>query len=722
MSFVQHRFKLAESTVDTLQDMAPEFGYDGFGEFVFYLSYSRVKQDGSKESWNDVVIRVTEGTFSIRKDWYIRNHIPWDEDFWQHYALHFATSMFKMEWLPAGRGLWACGTEMIYERGSMALYNCAAIKISSSQMGEEFSWIMDSLMHGVGVGFHPERDDELQVFNHQDTEIFVIPDSREGWSESIQRQIDSYLTPNNPKLIFDYSLLRPAGAMIKTFGGTASGPEPLKELHDRIETFFHLYQTEDWYDSVLLKLDIGNSIGCAVVAGGSRRSAQLACGPIDDLIFADLKDREAYPHRAAFQWMSNNSVTLEKDEDFEKLSVIADRVKTGTDLGFINLRNLTKGRIGKNDGLRQDTCELTNPCGEIGLDPHGETCNIAESLPTRCENSDQWLKACEYATVYMSTVSLLPTHQPRTNSIVARNRRIGLSIIDFTGWVKRDGYNKVTKYLRQGYQIVIKTNEWVNGEAGIALAIRHTCLKPGGTVPKIAGRTPSLSYPTFIHTLRRVRVGKKNPLHKLLEDANIPFETDVVDPYTDVFEFPILQGPAKPASEASLHEQAMNLVMLQREWADNAVSNTLYFKPKWTLTKVINYFSYLEEIWYGFNVEGLWENSATEAYNHNKTQHLKIDYTTGNISLYTYNEHHEEDDIEPVLAMIAPLVKSVSLLPHTAEGVYPQMPESGISEEEYKKRKASIKKIDWSQLKNIEPEGEKYCQGDRCDIKPAAAL
>src|SRR5688572_5557735 len=104
--FVQHRFQVAKPTEHMIREMIPSFGYNGFGELVFYRTYSRIKEDGGQEDWADCLLRVANGTFSIRKDWYIKNHIHWDEDYWQNYAKGFLEYMFKMYWLPAGRGLW----------------------------------------------------------------------------------------------------------------------------------------------------------------------------------------------------------------------------------------------------------------------------------------------------------------------------------------------------------------------------------------------------------------------------------------------------------------------------------------------------------------------------------------------------------------------------------------------------------------------------------------
>jgi len=694
---MKHRFNLAEATVDELREMTPEFGYNGFGEFVFYRTYSRPDEEGNMETWHDVVIRVTEGTFSIRKDHYKRNQIPWDEDFWQTYARNFAISMFKMEWLPPGRGLWAMGTDYVYERGSMSLNNCAVCEIKN--IADDAHWIMDALMNGVGVGFLPTRDDNilLEIKEPKGTEKYVIPDTREGWCDSLHDLIDCYFT-GGPKPVFEYHEIRRAGQPIRGFGGIASGPDPLKQLHGRIEEFMKRAAdvTDEDYDSVRLKMDVANAIGCCVVAGNVRRSAELAAAPLSDDTFKDLKDYDKHPERAALGWMSNNSVLLETDEDFQRLGEIAARVVKNGEPGYINLRNLHKGRLGRDDGLRRDKAIGFNPCGEQPLEDK-ELCTLVETLPTRCPDHQTWLKACEYATVYASTVTLLPTHRSETNAVMLRNRRIGVSIVDITGWLHEEGASSVINYMREGYQIVRKANQWVNSEAGIPEAIRVTTVKPGGTIPKVAGRTSGVGYPTFRHTLMRVRVAANSPIRGILEDANIPNEPDINDPDgTLVFEWPVLQGPSKPATEATLFEQAMNLVMVQREWSDNAVSNTLYFRPQWQL---------IETNFNGKNFKPADDHKVeTDQW--------------GQTNLYRRDPNHEEDVVERVLSMIAPLTKSVSLLPHTPAGVYPQSPQSGITEEEYNQRLKDMKPIDWQRLSFSTPDisDDKYCSGGNCTL------
>lgn len=1011
--YIKEFFFLNEEFCERLRKRKAEFGYDGFGEIVFYRTYSRSKSDGSNESWADVVIRVIQGCLSIRKDWYSRNFINWDEKYWQTYAEHMAIAMFKMEWIPPGRGLWAMGTDFVYERGSMALNNCFAgttkffnngklcyldqcvgkevlvntaqglkkatveefgeqmlynitfkpvrnngksntkhrivyqatrehrwilsdgstthmlkvkdrvkvtpsvvskdtteykegfvhglifadgcnhyknkyrislygwkqnyrqlienskhyshtiktedniildtevalkecpqdqsqeykqgfvdgwklfdghwektnycldtineagvhwlkshsgyldyvvighsvetsgnnytngkdrknplhrvklvfeevefavdsiiyaekkekvycvvepetesfmlqggiitrncafVKLKSESLGQDFDWMMDALMLGVGVGFEPTRDG-LQTYIPTGTYPHVITDDREGWANSVRLLVDAFTKPNTRKPVFQYHLIREAGKIIKGFGGKASGPAPLMRLHELIEAGLRLFH-EGKIDEVELKADIANQIGVCVVAGNVRRSAELCQGPIGDATFLDLKRN---PRRAEWMWMSNNSVILDHNSDFAKLHEVANRVIERGEPGILNLRNFPIGRVGKkNKGLRRDMAEGLNPCGEITLEDY-ELCNLVETCPTRCRSTQDWLMACKFATLYASTVSLLPTHRPETNRVVSRNRRIGVGIIDWTGWVHQKGLHNVVAHMRQGYKVIRSVNETVNAEAGVPASIKVTTMKPGGSVPKLPGLTSGLGYPTFKHTLRRMRVSAIHPMVPLLKKAGYPWEPEKFDPKgTLVFSFPILQGPAAPATEISLWEQAVNLVTLQREWADNAVSNTLYFRPKWQLVKdFYNHHDFRNWVERHPNEKfkhWVFHGPLTEPVKNGTMQFVSAEVTFNmivkgeNVKVYKLDPAHEEDQILKVLAAFAPLMKSCSLLPHTAAGVYEQTPEEGITEAEYERLKGSITRIDWSNYRGSDGQDEKYCQGDQCEL------
>jgi len=732
--------------------MTPNFGFNGFGEFLYFRTYSRnickgcrqpnIKWSNSykqeycancvkdtkgeaetcQEWWPDTILRVVEGTFSIRKDHYVKNHIPWDESFWQHYARHFAVSMFKMEWLPPGRGLWAMGSEFVYNRGSMALQNCGF-----TVLGEEFEkdihWMMDALMCGVGVGFLPERQDDLKIFNPHGTYEYVIDDSREGWIDSTLVLMQAYREPGLPKPKFIYDNIRPEGALIRGFGGVCSGAGPLIKFHKRIEELFEMYACEEWYDSVLLKADLANCTGCCVVAGNVRRSAELCAGEIDEII--DLKQYAKYPHREAWGYMSNNSVFLENPEDFERLGEIAKRVILNGEPGYINKVNLPFGRIGKSmEGLRLDKAIAFNPCGEQPLE-NKELCTLVETIPCRCGDDATWLKAVEYATLYASTVTLLPTHRLETNAVMLRNRRIGVGIINVSGWQDGIGTHKLIRNLRNGYERVRYINQWCNSEAGVPEAIRVTTIKPGGTTPNLPGENSGFNRPNFEFMLRRVRVSRSSPLRPLLLRANVPHEVDINEPNeTDVFEFPVFK---KNFKKVSLWEQAAMLVLLQREWSDNAVSNTLNFRPKWIMKYHlwINFDKFVAETCPPLDTylnkkerSEILVNKRTlvSSFNEYKAT-FNFNQVAVEVKLFEFDPNHEEDDIEPVLSSIAPMTKSVAMLPHTAKGVYAQTPEEGISETEYNERLMNIKPIDWSQLRGSDGIDERYCEGPTCEVR-----
>lgn len=304
--------------------------------------------------------------------------------------------------------------------------------------------------------------------------------------------------------------------------------------------------------------------------------------------------------------------------------------------------------------------------------------------------------------------------------MVSRNRRIGVSIVDGAYWIQLEGLHRVTRYLRNGYKIVRRTNSWANGEAGIPSAIKVTTIKPGGTVPKLVGGVGGIGFATFNYTLRRMRVAKGNPIVPMLKKAGVPSEPCVHDPEgTIIFEFLTYQN-GKPAQQVSLWEQAFNLITFQREWSDNAVSNTLYFKPKWVL---INSGVILNKFPKKFKKQQKEIEDFNPAYafkeltcrDNNETHRIVIN-GYGSYDFYVLDPQHEEDIIEPVLAHIAPVIKSCSFLPHAAKGVYKQMPEEGLTPAEYKKRRKAIKRFDWSLFSGSDGVDERYCTGPTCEL------
>lgn len=674
------RFILSDETKLELRSMTPDFGFNGLGEVVFRRTYSRDNED-----WSDVVIRVVQGAISIRKEHYVRNSLRWDDDHWQPWARDMAISLFKMEWLPPGRGLWMMGTDFVYERGSMALNNCSACD-TKDDLVHCAEWTMDGLMNGVGVGFSTNWRGTATAADKADSETIVIPDSREGWVQSLISLMCAYIDSprygKNKFPIFDYSQIRAKGLPIKGFGGQSSGHEPLKKMHTRIEGYLDAFcagelvvpatEATDWapateevskpYSHTRLIADIFNSIGACVVAGNVRRSAEIALGDVHDKDFINLKNYEMNPERMEIGWMSNNSVTLKPDDGFEDFSYIPDMARRNVDNGepgMINLYNMQKyGRYGKES---PDEASLCNPCGEICLESF-ELCNLSETFPHRCADLDTFNKALKFATFYSTSVSLLPTHRPETNAVIAKNRRIGVSISGIAQWVSGAApkgwglmnYTRLTRILREGYKIVKDENTRLAKAAGVPPSIRVTTIKPSGSISLLAGATAGVHYPVSRYAIRRMRIGNDSPLVPALKEAGIPHEPDTYSDNTLVFEFAIDHGDVRPVTEVSPWEQFSIVAMLQRCWADNMVSATVYF-----------------------------------------------------------DKEKDANDVEKLLAMFIPVLKSVSMLPHAGHG-YAQAPYEPITEEQYEERRNAYQKPKFAAVKGSVPMGSKFCDGDNC--------
>ncbi len=647
---VTERFELDGEFKQELMKRKADFGFGGFGEVIYYRTYSRKRADGSQERWADTVIRVVEGILSIRKNHYIEQGLSWSDEEWQPFARKMAMSCFSMHWLPPGRGLWIMGTEYIYERGSAALYNCGAVDTSDLVMSAD--WTMDMLMSGVGVGFNTAWRGGASIPDKSDPKLYIVEDSKEGWVKSVRLLLESYCN-NAPFYRYDYSKIRPAGSPIHGFGGTASGPEPLKELHVRLEKIMDSYCRGE-IGTTRCIVDVFNAIGVCVVAGNVRRSAEIALGSPHDETFLHLKDYRRFPDREEIGWMSNNSVVLQSREDFDKLPEIAELIRKNGEPGILNLKNVQKyGRFGKEI---PDRAWLTNPCGEIALESY-ELCNLAEIFPTRCGSEKDFEDAVEFAAFYANTVSLLPTHRSETNAVVARNRRTGVSISGITDWAQKIGITKMTRILRDAYSLVRDVNEKLAREAGIPASLKVTAIKPSGTISLLAGVSPGMHFPVSRYAIRRLRTGNSQKITKFLIEAGVPHTADAYSENTTVFEFPIRYENSRSIESVTAWEQFALLAMLQREWSDNMVSCTISF-----------------------------------------------------------DEKSEGAQIEQMLAMLAPVIKSASMLPRKKGQIYEQMPIEPISKDEYEKRLKRMPKIDWNMFGGGDGAGEGFCSILACNI------
>ena len=668
-------FRLSDDFVTKYAEIEPPFGFkdaglNSLGEITFIRTYSRVKEDGTKERWHEVCKRVIEGMYSVQKNHAKENRLPWNDYKAQKSAQEAFDRMFNLKWTPPGRGLWAFGTPMTMEkRNSAALQNCAMVStrdIDRNDPGALFAWVMDALMLGVGVGFDTVgQDKEMPIYVPTEPVVtYQIPDTREGWVESTRLLLNSMLRQNQNIQQFDYSLIRPAGAPIKGFGGVSSGPQPLVDLHNRLRKVIGSRAGETLDSRAIV--DIVNLVGTCVVSGNVRRSATLALGASGDSDFINLKNSEVFPERNSFDsenpgwaWMSNNSISANVGTKYEDY---VDLISNNGEPGFIWLdvaRNF--GRLADPADGKDYRVMGFNPCAEQPLESY-ELCTLVEVHLNRHENKEDFLRTLKFAYLYGKTVTLVPTHWQITNGIMQRNRRIGTSLTGIASFADEKGLPAVREWMDEGYNKIRfydkKYSEWLC----VRESIRVTTVKPSGSVSLLSGASPGVHWPVGgEYFLRAIRFSDQDPMIHLFKAAGYKIEEDLVSANTMVVYFPVHSGHPRSEKDVTLFEKIGLAATTQKYWSDNGVSVTLSFDKE------------------------------------SETKH-----------------------IAPALHMYEGQLKAVSFLP-MGNTVYPQQPYQQITQEEYDNYVGKIAKIDWSAIyngvENLDSIGEMYCTTDYCEIK-----
>lgn len=665
-------FSLPEKFIDNYVDRSVNFGFDlgkgnSLGEITFLTKYSRRKEDGTKEKWYEVCRRCIEGMYSILKDECRDHRTPWNELKGQKSAQEAYDRMFDLKWTPSGRQIWMLGTEMVHvNRNSAPLQSCAFLsteKISNHSVFDAvfpFIRMMEMSMLGIGVGFDVAGAGKLTLHQPRwETNVFQIPDSREGWVDSVAKQLESYFFGARDKVEFDYSLIRPEGEPIKGFGGIAAGPEPLMDLHCRLDKLLGYRQGQKITATDIA--DIQNLIGKCVVSGNVRRSAQIMFGSADDEEYINLKNWEINPERMGNDgWgnLSNNSVFANVGGNYDHL--IPNIISNG-EPGFF-YRDIARnyGRLVDPPNGKDWRVAGANPCNEQSLENH-ELCCLVETFLPNHDSIEDFKRTLKFAYLCGKAVTLLPTPWPESNEVMHRNRRIGCSISGIAQFVENKGWTELRTWMNNGYDEVqrrdVQYSEWL----GIRESIKTTSIKPSGTVSLLAGVTPGVHWPVADTYIRRMRFANNDPMLSKLQSAGYHMEPDVMHPKTtQVVSLPTKGPKVRTEREVSVWEKIQLAIVAQRYWADNQVSVTLTFKPE------------------------------------------------------------ESDLIGPMLHATEGQLKGFSLLPLIdVGGVYNQMPYSRISEDEYKEMIKDIKQIDFESLyagEALDPEGERFCSNDTCTI------
>jgi hypothetical protein len=412
-------------------------------------------------------------------------------------------------------------------------------------------------------------------------------------------------------------------------------------------------------------VDIMNLIGCCVVAGNVRRTAEIVFGPYESEEYLNLKNYHwdagqnkfvgPNAERAAHGWTSNNSIFCDLGMDYTRSAAMTHG---NGEPGYMWLENAKAyGRMAEPANNKDKRVRGANPCVEQSLE-HFELCNLVETFPANCSDLADYRRTLKFAYLYAKTVTLGKTHWPKTNKVLLRNRRIGTSMSGVQQFVAKHGLHKLKEWCESGYDYIQyvdrKYSEWF----AVPMSVKTTSIKPSGTVSLLAGATPGMHWPESRYYIRRVRLSKTSPYVARFKSANYVVEDCVGDDSSVVVEFYVaLESDIKTVSEVSIWEQFAMAAFLQRYWADNQVSCTVTFDP-------------------------------------NKTSSAEI---AACLTHYQYQ------------------LKGISLLPKVAAGAYAQMPYEDISRLDYLIKIENLLPLNLTGLSE-EAEPERGCSNDTCIV------
>lgn len=446
-------------------------------------------------------------------------------------------------------------------------------------------------MLGSGVGYNIQRKNvnELGVINSSFTapvrkdeagSDFIVPDSREGWVQLLDRCLDLAFTSDDRKAQrgFTYStqLVRGKGTPIKGFGGIASGPEDLVWGIGEISRILESRRGDKLRP--IDCLDIMNIIGAVVVSGNVRRSAQIAIGDYDDLDYLRAK-RWDLGNIPSWRSNSNNSVACD-DVSLLPREFWEGYAGNGEPYGLINLElSRSCGRLGETQ-YPDPRVQGYNPCAEQGLENY-ETCCLAEIFLPQISSRDEMLDLSRLLYRICKHSLALPCHLPETEEVVRRNFRMGIGV---TGYLQATEEQR--SWLDYVYRELRRYDQEYSEANGFPVSIKLTTVKPSGTLSLLPGVTPGCHPAYARYLIRRIRVSSNSPLVDVCRSHGYAVENvrkfdGSEDDSTMVVEFPFSYPEGTVTAEGCSGIDQLEVVRrLQAEWSDNAVSCTVYYKKE----------------------------------------------------------------------------------------------------------------------------------------------
>ena len=545
-----------------------------YQSFIHLSRYSRwLPDEGRRETWIETVSRLSNFMqIHLKKNL----GVEIDSDTWRKIEDY----IIGLSVMPSMRALMTAGSAL--ERENIAGYNCSYIPIDNPKAFDEILYI---LMNGTGVGFSVERQyvDKLPTIPDREFEntddVVSVADSKEGWARGFKDLISYLYTCRIPKI--NVSKVRPAGERLKTFGGRASGPQPLVNLFDFVIEKFKGARGRKL--NTMECHDIACKTGEVVVVGGVRRSALISLSNLSDQRLRVAKSGawwDTNPERA----LANNSVVYTEKPDagiFMKEWLALYESKSG-ERGIFN--RVSAQEKARENGRRNGDYDFgTNPCSEIILRPN-QFCNLTEVVVRPMDTEATLHEKIEVATI-LGTIQATLTNfgylRKRWQTNTEEERLLGVSL---TGIMDNSIINRRRERLPEILQsmrnkAVVTNKEWAE-KLGIPKSTAITCVKPSGTVSQLVDSASGIHARHNPYYIRTVRGDNKDPLTEFMKAQGIPNEPDVMKPdHTTVFSFPMsCSDTAIYRNDMSAIEQLEIWKCYAQHWCEHKPSVTISVK------------------------------------------------------------------------------------------------------------------------------------------------
>lgn len=551
-SRVRDKERLISQQVRELVTESKKYFRNPLAEFIYFRTYSRWSDmEGRRETWVETVDRYVNFMKERLGDKVI------DEEYKE-----IRQAILTQSVMPSMRLMWGAGHAA--KKNNITAYNCSFIAPSKI---EDFAEIMFLSMSGTGVGFSVESQtvQELPIIQRQTgkkIETHIVEDSKEGWCDALTLGLKTLYAGKD--VDFDFSKVRPAGARLKTMGGRASGPEPLRQVLD-----FSKAKILSRQGKRLRNIDVHDivcKIGEVVVMGGVRRTALISLSDLDDEEMRKAKTGQFYLTEPQRSLANNSAVYNSKPSNTEFLEEWLSLAISGTgERGIFNRGGLQYQMPERRYKASEKHLATTgtNPCGEITLRSK-EFCNLTEVVARADDTEASLLKKARVATIlgtYQSTLTDFPYLSKEWKKNCEEERLLGVSI---TGQWDCPSVRDAAM-LTKMRQVCLETNKEFAQRFGINESASITCVKPSGTVSQLVDASSGMHPRHAKHYIRRVRISATDPLFHMLRDQKFPYYPEVGQAADSATTF-VLEFPVKAPGETTVFKNDLTALQQLEHW------------------------------------------------------------------------------------------------------------------------------------------------------------